>query len=70
MVWKSCIHPLLQLPSAKKLARILEQSSPDLQEDLISAVELGMADPSTADSTIFSIARTATSLYQSQQDRY
>ena len=53
MVWKSCIHPLLQLPSAKKLARILEQSSPDLQEDLISAVELGMADPSTADSTIF-----------------
>jgi hypothetical protein len=43
----------LQLPSAKKLARILEQSSPDLQEDLLSAVELGMADPSKADSTIF-----------------
>ncbi|MFL2912912.1 MAG: hypothetical protein ACJZ5X_05585 [Opitutales bacterium] len=53
MVWKTSIHPLLQLPSAKKLARILEQSSPDLQEDLLSAVELGMADPSKADSTIF-----------------
>ncbi|MEC8355187.1 MAG: hypothetical protein VXZ37_01085 [Verrucomicrobiota bacterium] len=53
MVWKTSIHPLLQLPSAKKLALILEQSSPDLQEDLLSAVELGMTDPSKADSTIF-----------------
>ena len=53
MVWKSSIHPLLQLTSTKKLARILEQSSPDLQEDLLSAVELGIADPSKADSTIF-----------------
>ena len=53
MIWKSCIHPLLQLPSSRKLARLLEQSSPNLQEDLLSAVELGMPTQSAVDSEIF-----------------
>jgi hypothetical protein len=42
LIWKTCLGPLLQLPSAKKLARLLEQSSPELKEDLLSAVELGV----------------------------
>ena len=44
LLWKTCIGPLLQLPSAKKLARLLEQSSPNLKEDLLSAVELGISN--------------------------
>ena len=53
MVWRTCIGPLLQLPSAKKLARLLEQSSPDLKEDLLSAVELGISNDSSVDSDVF-----------------
>ena len=30
--------------STKRLARLLEQSSPDLKEDLLSAVELGISN--------------------------
>jgi hypothetical protein len=53
MIWKTCIYPLLQLPSTRKLARLLEQSSPNLQEDLLTAVELGMPSQSAVDSEIF-----------------
>jgi hypothetical protein len=53
LLWKTCLGPLLQLPSAKKLARILEQSSSDLKEDLLSAVELGVSNEASPDSDIF-----------------
>lgn len=53
LLWKTCVGPLLQLPSSKKLARLLEQSSPDLREDLLSAVELGISNQSSTDSEIF-----------------
>ena len=53
LMWKTCIGPLLQLPSSKKLARLLEQSSPDLKEDLLSAVELGASNQNSSDSDIF-----------------
>ncbi len=53
LFWKTCLGPLLLLPSAKKLARLLEQSSPDLKEDLLSAVELGMGNQSSSDSDVF-----------------
>ena len=53
VVWYTCLRLLLQLPSSKKLARLLEQSSPDLQEDLISAVELGQSNQGTQDSETF-----------------
>ena len=53
LMWKTCIGPLLKLPSSKKLARLLEQSSPDLKEDLLSAVELGISNQNSSDSDIF-----------------
>jgi hypothetical protein len=52
-VWKTCINSLLQLPSAQKLARLLEQASPELKEDLLSAVELGISSHDSSDSDIF-----------------
>ena len=52
-VWKTCIKSLLQLPSAQKLARLLEQASPELKEDLLSAVELGISNHDSSDSDIF-----------------
>lgn len=53
MLWQTCIGPLLNLPSTKKLARLLEQSSPELKEDLLSAVELGISDQAVSDSDVF-----------------
>ena len=53
LIWKTCIGPLLQLPSTKRLARLLEQSSPELKEDLLSAVELGISNQLSSDSDIF-----------------
>ena len=53
LIWKTCLGPLLQLPSAKKLARLLEQSSPELREDLLSAVELGVSNKASPDSDTF-----------------
>lgn len=53
VLWQTCVRPLLHLPSSRKLARLLEQSSPNLQEDLLSAVELGMPSQSAFDSEIF-----------------
>jgi hypothetical protein len=53
MIWQTCIRTLLKLPSSKKLAQLLEQSSPDLQEDLLSAVELGIPNQITEDSSVF-----------------
>ena len=53
LLWKTCLGPLLQLPSAKKLARLLEQSSTDLKEDLLSAVELGVSNETSPDSDIY-----------------
>jgi len=53
VIWQTCLSPLLQLPSSRKLARLLEKSSPELKEDLLSAVELGMNKQGTEDSEIF-----------------
>src|SRR6056300_1501002 len=52
-VWKTCINSLFQLPSAQKLARLIEQASPELKEDLLSAVELGISSHDSSDSEIF-----------------
>ena len=40
MVWRTCARLLLELPSKKHLARLVEKTSPELREDLLSAVEL------------------------------
>ncbi|MEC8044303.1 MAG: hypothetical protein VX130_06910, partial [Verrucomicrobiota bacterium] len=53
VIWQTCLGPLLHLPSSRKLARLLEKSSPELKEDLLSAVELGMNNQGTEDSEIF-----------------
>lgn len=53
MVWKTSISALLNLPNSKELAKLLEQSSPDLKEDLLSAVELGIIHKGMDDSIKF-----------------
>ena len=70
LLWKTCVGPLLQLPSSKKLARLLEQSSPDLREDLLSAVELGISNQSSTDSEIFRETGSTPSIDKSKQDRH
>ncbi|SVD76038.1 uncharacterized protein METZ01_LOCUS428892, partial [marine metagenome] len=52
-VWRTCARLLIQLPSRRKLARLIEQTAPDLREDLLSAVELGKEDGVERDSEIF-----------------
>ena len=52
-VWRTCARLLIHLPNRKKLARLVEQTSPELREDLLSAVELGSDKGSELDSEIF-----------------
>ena len=52
-VWRTCARLLIQLPSRRKLARLIEQAAPDLKEDLLSAVELARGDGMETDSEIF-----------------
>ena len=52
-VWRTCARLLIQLPSRRKLARLIEQAAPDLREDLLSAVELARGDGMESDSEIF-----------------
>ena len=40
-VWKTCIRLLGHLPNKRQMARLVEQTTPELREDLLSAVELG-----------------------------
>ena len=44
---------LLELPSRRKLARLIEQTAPELREDLLSAVELAREEGVESDSEIF-----------------
>ena len=34
-VWRTCARLLLELPSRRKLARLIEQTAPELREDLL-----------------------------------
>jgi len=43
--WRSCLRLLISAPGARKLARLVEHAEPKLREDLLSAVELGEAQP-------------------------
>jgi hypothetical protein len=52
-VWRTCARLLIQLPSRRKLARLIEQTAPELKEDLLSAVELAKGDGMESDSEIF-----------------
>ena len=52
-VWRTCARLLIHLPSKRHLARLIEQTAPDLREDLLSAVELGRDDGAELDSEIF-----------------
>ena len=52
-VWRTCARLLLELPSRRKLARLIEQTAPELREDLLSAVELGREEGVESDSEIF-----------------
>ena len=52
-VWRTCARLLIELPSRRKLARLIEQSAPELKEDLLSAVELGKEEGMERDSEIF-----------------
>ena len=39
--WRSCLRLLVFAPDPRRLARLVEHASPNLREDLLSAVELG-----------------------------
>ena len=52
-VWRTCARLLLELPSRRKLARLIEQTAPELREDLLSAVELAREEGVESDSEIF-----------------
>ena len=52
-VWRTCVRLMIELPSRRKLARLIEQAAPELKEDLLSAVELGREDGMERDSEIF-----------------
>ncbi|MBT4666217.1 MAG: hypothetical protein HOB63_06845, partial [Opitutae bacterium] len=52
-VWRTCARLLIHLPSRRHLARLIEQTAPDLREDLLSAVELGRDDGAELDSEVF-----------------
>ncbi len=41
VAWLTCIRMIMRIPSEKELARLVETVSPELREDLVSAVELG-----------------------------
>ena len=50
--WRASVRLLLHLPGPRRLARLVEQTAPELREDLLSAVELGEGD-ARLDSPIF-----------------
>ncbi|MGE4550893.1 MAG: hypothetical protein AAEJ57_05845, partial [Opitutales bacterium] len=52
-VWRTCARLLIHLPNRRQLARLVEQTAPELREDLLSAVELGSDEGSVLDSEIF-----------------
>ena len=43
--WRSCLRLLISAPGPRRLARLVEHAEPKLREDLLSAVELGEAQP-------------------------
>jgi hypothetical protein len=50
--WRACLRLLIAEPGARRLARLIEQTAPELREDLLSAVELG-EEPEHFDSAQF-----------------
>ena len=52
-IWKTCARLLLDLPGQRQMARLIEQTSPEFHEDLLSAVELGGEEARIADSEAF-----------------
>ena len=54
VVWRTCLRPMVRIPSARELARRVELAEPGLRENLLSAIELCVDDPSQAhDSPVF-----------------
>jgi hypothetical protein len=40
-IWKTSARMLVHLPSHRELARLIEQTKPEMKQDILSAVELG-----------------------------
>jgi len=54
VAWRLGIKPLIRVPTARQLARYIEQAEPLLREQLTSAVELGLESPEAVyDSPVF-----------------
>ena len=54
VVWLTCLRLMVRIPSRRELARRVEVAEPELRENLLSAVELCLEDPSRAhDSPVF-----------------
>lgn len=54
VVWMTCLRRMLHLPAREEIATQVEQSEPQLRENLLSAVELATDDPgSLHDSPVF-----------------
>lgn len=53
VAWRLWLRPLLDVPDARQLARLVEHAAPALREDLLSAVELGHASAAGFDSAQF-----------------
>ena len=53
VAWRLWLRPLLDVPDARQLARLVEHAAPALREDLLSAVELGNASGAGFDSAQF-----------------
>ena len=53
IVWRQCLQQLLHAPDERQIARLVEHAEPKLQEDLLSAVELGRTQGDVFDSDQF-----------------
>ncbi len=53
VAWRLWLRPLLDVPDARQLARLVEYAAPALREDLLSAVELGRSTGAGLDSAQF-----------------
>lgn len=54
IVWLTCLRRMLHLPAMEEIATQMEQTEPELRENLLSAVELATDDPNSIhDSPVF-----------------
>ena len=52
-IWKTSARMLVHLPSHRELARLIEQTKPEMKQDILSAVELGSQEGQNNDSEKF-----------------